>query len=339
MSDEKSAIETWSEYARAPDVRDPVAEYLPLILSAAGALGVAPFAVLRWLHADWLIAIVDTLIVTGFAFLGFYVYRTREIRFTSIAIAILAVCGVILSVYVRGPETVYWAFPALMATFYLLKPREAILLTLLMSAILLPQLFKIFDPFSTATILVTILVTTAFAYAFSVINNRQQSLLVRHATKDPLTGAGNRRALESKLTELIAAFDRKRLPASIILLDLDHFKMVNDVHGHAAGDQILQRLTQIVHLRTRVTDSLYRIGGEEFVLVMDGQNIERASMLAEQLRTLVEVNELMPGRGVTISLGVAELRRGETLDSWIARADKALYRAKRAGRNRTRLAS
>lgn len=339
MQDEKSAIETWSEYAQAPDVRDTIAEYLPLILSAAGALGVAPFAVMRWMNQDWIIAAVDTIIVVGFIFLGVYVYRTRRVRATSIAIAILSVGGTILTVYLRGPQQVYWAFPALMASFYLLKPREAVALTLTMTAFLMPQLLRVADTFTATTVTITILVTTAFAYAFSVINNRQQRQLVRQATRDPLTGAGNRRALEQKLTALIAAFQRNRTPASLILIDLDHFKTVNDDHGHATGDQILQRITQIVNLRTRVTDSLYRIGGEEFILVVDGQNIERASQLAEQLRTLVEVNELIPGRCVTISAGVAELRRNETIASWIMRADDALYRAKRAGRNRTRLAS
>lgn len=339
MQEEKSAIETWSEYAQAPDVRDTIAEYLPLILSAAGALGVLPFTVMRWMNQDWIIAAVDTVIVAGFIFLGVYVYRTRRVRATSVAIAILSVGGTILTVYLRGPQQVYWAFPALMASFYLLKPREAIALTLTMTAFLMPQLLRVADTFTATTVSITILVTTAFAYAFSVINNRQQQQLMRQATRDPLTGAGNRRALESKLTELIAAFQRNRTPACVILIDLDHFKTVNDDHGHATGDQILQRITQIVNLRTRVTDSLYRIGGEEFILVVDGQKIERASQLAEQLRTLVEVNELIPGRCVTISAGVAELRRNETIESWIMRADDALYRAKRAGRNRTRLAS
>jgi len=128
------------------------------------------------------------------------------------------------------------------------------------------------------------------------------------------------------------------MAASMLLIDLDHFKKVNDVHGHRVGDQILKRVTDIVNLRIRVTDSLYRIGGEEFVVVLEGQDTARAEHLAEQLRTLVHENELVPDRSLTISLGVAELIADETANDWMHRADQALYDAKRAGRNTTSVA-
>jgi len=242
-------------------------------------------------------------------------------------------------VYVRGAQQIYWTFPALMAAFYLLKPREAIVLTVSMAAVLIPRLIQDLNTFEASTIIIAIFVTMAFAFAFSVVNNRQQNKLVNLATKDPLTGAGNRRALLAKLTEVIASFDRSKSPSSLVLLDIDHFKAVNDKYGHATGDQILQRIAQILELRIRLNDTLYRIGGEEFVVVVDGQGIERASRLADQLRTLIEANELLPEQTVTVSLGVAELQSGESHESWVQRADEALYRAKRAGRNTFRLAS
>lgn len=339
MSKQQSGVESWSRIAREPAQRRTLTGYLPLLLSAAGALGVAPFAVMRWMTGDWLIATIDSIIVSGFIFLGAYIYHTRKVRFASIAIAILCVCGALVTVYVRGPQQIYWSFPALMASFYMLRPREAIALTLSMTAILVPKLVQEFNTFEASTIIIAILVTTSFAFAFSVVNNRQHDKLRHLATKDPLTGAGNRRALLAKLTEVIASFDRNKSPSSLVLLDIDHFKEVNDKHGHSVGDQILQRMAQIVEFRIRLNDTLYRIGGEEFVVVVDGQGIDRASRLAEQLRTLIEANELLPDRTVTVSLGVAELQTGESHDSWVHRADQALYRAKRAGRNTFRLAS
>ena len=92
-------------------------------------------------------------------------------------------------------------------------------------------------------------------------------------------------------------------------------------------------------MRIRVTDSLYRIGGEEFVVVLDGQDLHRAAHLAEQLRTLVDANELVPDQAVTVSLGVAELKASESANDWLHRADEALYRAKNAGRNSTSLSN
>ena len=157
------------------------------------------------------------------------------------------------------------------------------------------------------------------------------------ATKDPLTGAGNRRGLDAKLAEVVNSHSRSGTPSSLLLLDLDHFKKVNDLHGHAVGDQILKSITDIINLRIRVTDSLYRIGGEEFVVVLEGADLHQAAHLAEQLRTLVDANELVPDQSVTISLGVAELKEGETGNDWLHRADEALYRAKDAGRNSTSL--
>jgi diguanylate cyclase (GGDEF)-like protein len=171
-----------------------------------------------------------------------------------------------------------------------------------------------------------------------LITNRQREQLMQLATKDPLTGAGNRRSLDAKLDDVVNNLRRSGTAASMLFIDLDHFKKVNDVHGHRVGDQILKRVTEIVNLRIRVTDSLYRIGGEEFIVVLEGQDRGRAQHLAEQLRTLVHENELVPDRSLTISLGVAELSADETALDWMRRADEALWEAKRSGRNTTSVA-
>lgn len=335
VTTQESGLDSWSYIVRTQPSGGFIEAILPLILSAAGALGVLPFAIIRYMSGDWLIAIIDTMIVGGFIMLGTFVYRTRRVRFASVAISVLSIIGVVASVHASGPNRILWVYPALMAVFYLTRPREAIFLMLLLVGLILPKLLPAEDAFHTMTILITIVVMSAFAYAFSIITNRQRELLVQMATKDPLTGAGNRRAFEDKLSITASLLDRTGTPASLILIDLDHFKVVNDRYGHAVGDQILCRITEIVNLRIRVTDSLYRIGGEEFVVLLDGQDVERAAHLAEQLRTLVEANELVPDHLVTISLGVAELRPGEAAAEWLQRADEALYQSKREGRNTT----
>jgi diguanylate cyclase (GGDEF)-like protein len=330
-----SGMDAWRYIVRSNQNQQSVEAYLPLILSAAGALGVLPFAIKRYMQQEWTSAIIDTIIVTGFVALGTYVYRTRRVRAASIAIAFICMSGVISTVYVNGPVQIYWIFPALMAMFYLVQPREAVVGAAITVATLLPAVLPANNAHETGTIFTTILVTSAFAFAFSLITSRQREQLLVLATKDPLTGAGNRRALEAKLSEVVNAFRRSGTVASLVLIDLDHFKEVNDAHGHAVGDQILKRVTEILDLRIRVTDSLYRIGGEEFVVVLSGANLDRAVYLAEQLRTLVDANELVPDHAVTISLGVAELKKGENGNDWLHRADEALYRAKDAGRNST----
>lgn len=339
MKDLHSGLDAWRYIISSDAERHSVASYLPLILSAAGVLGVSPFMVLRYMQGEWVAAVVDTIIVIGFLGLGIYVYRTRRVEVASIAISVFCIAGVISTVYIIGPQQMYWAYPAIMAVFYLVRPRIAIVLVMVTVAAVAPRLIGHADTHVTTTVLVTIVVMSSFAFAFSLITNRQREQLVRLATKDPLTGAGNRRALDDKLNEIVNASKRSGSSASMLLLDLDHFKKVNDAHGHAVGDQILKRITEIINLRIRVTDSLYRVGGEEFVVVLEGQVLDRAAHLSEQLRTLVEANELVPDQPVTISLGVAELRRDESADDWLHRADEALYRAKRAGRNSTEVAN
>lgn len=338
MTKRQSGLVTWSYIARGKKAHDNIVSYLPLILSTAGALCIVPFAVIRFMNGQYTQAAIDAGLIAGILALGAAVYHTRRIRYASIAITVLCVGGVLTTVYLNGPQQVYWAYPALLAIFYLLRPIEAVLLTLTMIVALIPVFLPIQNPVETTTVFMSIVLMSTFGYAFSLVNNGQHEQLIRLATKDPLTGAGNRRALEAKLEDIIRMSRRQPTVASLIMLDLDHFKAVNDAHGHATGDQILKSLTEIINLRIRVTDSLFRIGGEEFVIVLDGQGRDQAQHLAEQLRTLVEANELVPDHDVTISLGVAEFVYDQPWGEWLHRADQAMYDAKRRGRNITRLA-
>lgn len=339
MKDLRSGLDAWRYITASESGRNTIENLLPLILSVSGALGVFPFMVMRYINGEWLAAIVDTIIVTGFLGLGYYVYRTRRIRRASIAIVCLCIAGALSMIHIKGPQLVYWIYPALMAVFYLLRPPLAVPIALVTVAALVPILKNHIDSLTVAVIVMTILVMSAFAFAFSLISNRQRQQLEQLATQDPLTGAGNRRHMDSKLDDVVNGHKRTESTASIVLLDLDHFKKVNDVHGHAVGDQILKRITEIVNSRIRITDSLYRIGGEEFVIVLEGQDIQRAGHVGEELRSIVETSQLVPDQTVTISLGVAELNSDESPDEWLRRADEALYRAKRAGRNAIDLAS
>lgn len=308
------------------------------MLSAAGAIGVLPFAIIRLLNGEWLIGIFDAAVVLSFVALGVSVLRTHRVRLASVALSALCVLGVIATVYLRGPMQVFWAYPATLAVFYLLLPREAVAASALLILALVPALLNTVPAFVVTSVLITLLVNTSFAYAFAVLTNDQRDQLLSLATLDPLTGAGNRRALDDKLGQVIAAHRRAKLTASILMLDLDHFKQVNDEHGHEVGDQILIGVTELIDRRIRVTDKLYRIGGEEFVILTEGDRLEVAARLAEELRALIASSQLVVECRVTASLGVAELAPGESPKDWLRRADLALYEAKRLGRNRITVA-
>lgn len=294
---------------------------------------------MRFMNGEFGLGALDSVIVAGLIGLAAYLFRTGKVRNASRAIALLCVSGMLATVYLNGSEQIFWAYPSMVAVFFLVRRKEAVAITTIATVSLIPALLPIMEKTALATVFITIAVSNAFAYAFATVTSSQRNSLMRLATRDPLTGVGNRRALDEKLEHIVANNVRLNAHASLLLIDLDHFKSINDTHGHAIGDRILVSLTRIVNLRIRVSDGLYRIGGEEFVVVLEGQDIEQASRLAEQLRTLVEANELAPDSLVTISIGVAQLETGEQGNTWLNRADEALYAAKRAGRNKTRLAA
>jgi diguanylate cyclase (GGDEF)-like protein len=158
------------------------------------------------------------------------------------------------------------------------------------------------------------------------------------ATTDVLTGAYNRRKFNELILAEIERVRRFEHPLSVFILDIDHFKRVNDTYGHEAGDEVLVVLAGLIRARIRATDSLARWGGEEFVVLSPGVTLEGAAALAERLRSAAGTYEHESAGTVTASFGVAQYRAGETPDELFARADEALYRAKDGGRDRVEVA-
>ena len=154
------------------------------------------------------------------------------------------------------------------------------------------------------------------------------------ATTDALTGLANRAAIVERLNTMLAT--GKIGTGSVLLLDIDHFKRVNDALGHAAGDEVLRRVSKIISASVREIDVAGRIGGEEFLVVMVGATRDIALTVGERLRLAVSLSGLRHNDGdpITVSIGAASASAGDTADTLLARADLALYEAKNAGRNR-----
>lgn len=307
--------------------------YILMTLSFGGVIAIMPIAVFRILDADWTAAVIDLILITGLLLVGIYVFVSQRVKLVSAIISVLTLSGVTIIVYLKGYEFLYWAYPTMVSVFYLMKPRTASIITFIALIILVPALIRDMDVLVFVVAMITLIVTIVFAYVFAsqkYEQSEQLSLLIR---KDPLTGVGNRRALEEKLDEYTASQQRTKIIASLIMIDLDHFKSINDVFGHIVGDQVLIKLTEIINSRIRMSDNLYRFGGEEFVIIAVGTTAASAVTLAEDLRSMIESANLLP-ETVTVSLGVAEYQKDETGDSWIHRSDNALYEAKNLGRNR-----
>ncbi|MCE9664993.1 diguanylate cyclase [Halomonas sp. M5N1S17] len=177
-----------------------------------------------------------------------------------------------------------------------------------------------------------------YVSVFHNIAERKQveQALVHEASRDHLTGAANRRAFDRALITAVRLAEKEGGEFAVMLFDIDHFKAVNDTHGHDVGDAVLFALTDCVQRRLRKTDLLARWGGEEFTLLLSGTPLNGALQLAERLRSDVAGAEL-PGAAVTISIGLTLYQPGDTARDLLMRADRALYRAKQGGRNRVEL--
>jgi diguanylate cyclase (GGDEF)-like protein len=182
-----------------------------------------------------------------------------------------------------------------------------------------------------AALLMTIAIFSG-ALMRSDLEHRQEAVI------DPLTGMLNRVALERRTPELAEQSAFTGEPVGVLLGDVDHFKAVNDTYGHATGDAVLRDLAHALRTHLRAFDLAYRLGGEEFLILLPGADLAQSTEVAESLRTAIDDTTVGDGKHVTISFGVSASLRGEGFeyDAVFAQADAALYAAKRAGRNLVR---
>jgi diguanylate cyclase (GGDEF)-like protein len=176
----------------------------------------------------------------------------------------------------------------------------------------------------------TLKLAAQLATAYDEIRQQSNNLMTfTEVRTDPLTGVSNRRALDETLESMFAMLHRYEQPFGILLLDIDHFKQVNDEQGHLYGDRMLKAVARLMDENVRDTDIVARYGGEEFVIIMPQTTLDGAAVFADRLRQRIE--QQLP---LTLSCGVAQAGDGDNPQTLLARADAALYGAKAAGRNR-----
>ncbi|XKH02361.1 GGDEF domain-containing protein [Marinobacter nauticus] len=304
------------------------------LLGVSAVFGVAPFAVLRFLQGNSVAFVVDVLILAGVAVAVNHAWRTGDTRRAGLLMACVASYGAVLVGALVGDPGLFWLYPCLITTFFLTHPRVA--LGINVSAVLLMMLVS--DAFRTYeqawSFAATAAVVTASAHVFAYRNRSQRRRLEHLATIDPLTGVKNRRSMDHELDMAVAAAERTGEPQALVLLDIDHFKRINDRHGHVVGDGILVDLVSLIDTHTRKYDQLFRFGGEEFVLLLPSLGRPDLDEVMGGLHRLLRRRMKYPGGLVTVSFGVATLQSGESVESWLTRADDALYQAKDAGRDR-----
>jgi diguanylate cyclase (GGDEF)-like protein len=294
-------------------------------------------------------------------------FKVASLLFTILTFLLFTV---VFSISALIVQAIVWLYIFPIVSITLLLTKEAFLLNLLfLSTLALLMLFNIpVIPFSMieGTIILISLITLSILIFYFVItidkaqevlnetssqlislnhsleekvHLRTQNLeelnqnLLNKAHKDSLTGLYNREYFFERLQEEMTRFSRYQAPCSIIFLDIDHFKKVNDTYGHIAGDTVLKELAQLLISELRTLDIIGRFGGEEFIVILPNTPIAYAHTVAEKLRQQIEQSIIIENHRITSSFGITEVGLEDDDKSLITRADKALYQAKLSGRN------
>lgn len=227
-----------------------------------------------------------------------------------------------------SPRAIFW-------TFSVGTTALGTLLALLFSLLAWGQ---VQSAFVLGWLAVACLTATAAAFVGARLHaaaGERHKSLERFATVDELTGAPNRRVFAARLDSEVERCGRLGSALSVVFIDIDFFKRINDDHGHQVGDDVLKEIYARLEENLRLYDFLGRLGGDEFIMALPGTDGQAAAGVAERLRESVQRDHAPELPGVTVSLGVAELAQGMGADQLVRNADLALYTAKNNGRNRT----
>ena len=315
---------------------------------AAGALALgaltfaAPFAVMdlvmREHVASGLCTLALSLALAGHALL---VPRAPRLSWITAALLVpLTIAALVLSLRVHGVGAIFWCYPVVLGFCCLLPERAAWAACALMTVTVLSLAWGRFEPEIVVRAGATLVVVTLFAATVVRVIAAQARRLQAHGETDPLTGLANRRSLHPGLERAIAdagtgaGAGAGGTPMSLLALDIDDFKRVNDDFGHATGDEVLRATGTFLRERTRAGDIAWRTGGEEFLVLLRGAGRDDALRIARELVREYPERVARPDGRATFSVGLAALEPGETADAWMRRADRALYRAKATGRDR-----
>jgi diguanylate cyclase (GGDEF)-like protein len=315
------------------ETKRTVTEIVLLLLTALATLIVSVFSAIRWYNDDITIAIIDLIISITMAILCLYIFKTRKVDVTKLLFAIFLVIACTASIAIKGLLQVYWLYPIIITMYYLIPPKSATALCLLLITTTSFIISIETDLINVLTILLTTLMTSTFSFIMFRSYERKILDFEALATIDQLTSTGNRRALDKRLADVIASQHRKTYDMCLILIDLDDFKKINDNYGHAVGDNVLVTTCNLIKQHTRVLDSLYRFGGDELVVMPLNMDLKSAKQVAEKIRCIIENHVYDCDIKITLSIGVAEYQPDDTPEKWIGRADTLLYKAKDAGRN------
>jgi diguanylate cyclase (GGDEF)-like protein len=316
------------------DILEAYRERIMRLMALAGVIFLTPFAVTDLIAGNFILGgtVLVVVVILAIDALAIQIGRRPPIPFF---VLLLPMGGSIaLSLMEDGVYGALWSYPAVLFCYFALPRRTANIGSLALSTLAAVMSYLYVGSDVTLRFVVSLGLTIVIINIILNIISQLQKELMDQAITDPLTGAFNRRQMDQSLAEAIERNRRTGAPVSVLVIDIDHFKKVNDEFGHHVGDKVLKGLVTLISNRSRKLDRLFRMGGEEFVLLLPDTRAGTAMKQAEVLRKLVAEAKLIDQRAVTVSIGVAEFWADQTQEQWMKAADDALYQAKGQGRNR-----
>lgn len=227
-----------------------------------------------------------------------------------------------------------WCFPIVLAAYCMLSERRAWFANALILLMALPMIWQTLEPVYAFRVTTTLGATSIFAAILVWVIDNQRRLLEIQLTLDPLTGLLNRLTYNTSMELAVHEHEHHNRQISLLAIDVDHFKILNDTYGHAAGDRVLSEIGLLLRKTLRTEDKVFRMGGEEFTVIIVNANEQAALETGERIRQQIAHHQFDINSSVTVSIGVTEHRHQESWASWAKRCDDRLYAAKHRGRNK-----
>lgn len=310
-----------------------VTERILFALSALLFLFVTPFTVIRFVSQEWPVFFLDLFLVACSAFIFYNTVKGRYLNFLKFFMCCLVTIGASLTVIIGGIEHVYWIYPTVLTAYFLVKHDWAFLFVIAVSVAISPTVLSAAEGMHVLTIYLSLFGTASFISAFAQEVTLENESLSSLAATDPLTEVGNRRLFVEEATKCMNNSKMDNAIYAMIVIDIDDFKVINDTHGHKIGDLILRHLCTTISKRFANHACMYRLGGEEFCIILPGDNPYDGVNFAELVKFVLanEHDKALPA--YTVSMGVANLKADESIDEWLHRADVAMYSAKEIGKD------
>ncbi len=296
---------------------------------------VSPFVVNHFLQGRVGLGVLCSIIVATLCASGYKAYKGKPIcnllfvGFVPTVVLLLAI-----SLLKQGVTAVFWVFPTIMTFYLMLSEKRAWMANLLILVVMSAMSFQYLDLAIAPRVTASLLSVSLFSAILTRVISDQQIRLHRQIVTDSLTGLTDRVLLASTLQSAAEHCRDTRSIAALVAVDIDHFKSINDTYGHDVGDEVLRQVGAVLRNNVRKGDVVFRLGGEEFLVLLYDMATKENRAVAEKLRTAISEVSVIPDRKISASFGIANYRQSEEWKVWMKRADKKLYEAKNRGRNK-----